>query len=80
MMCSSDSPIVSPIFLNSHGLRGARIVYQRFIFHLSRCLRAAARAFALTFFAMGSTLGGCVLRGLPHLQACDKPPLFQEPP
>lgn len=59
MICSSDSPIVSPIFLNSHGLRGARIVYQRFNFHLSRCFRAAERAFALTFFAIGIN-SGCV--------------------
>jgi len=28
------------------------MVYHRFVFHLSRCLRAAARAFALIFFAM----------------------------
>jgi hypothetical protein len=40
------------MFWKFQGLRGARMVYQRFVFHLSLCLRAAARAFALIFFAM----------------------------
>ena len=79
MICSSDSPIVSPIFLNSHGLRGARIVYQRFVFHLSRCLRAAARAFALTFFAMGSTLGGCIAGATPLASLRQTTPISRTP-
>ena len=51
MICSSVSPIVSPIRLKFQGWRGALIVNHRLFFHLSRCLRAAARAFALNFFA-----------------------------
>ncbi len=51
------------------------MVNHRFVFHLSRCLRAAARAFALTFFAMSNP--SVVLRGLPHLQVADKHPLFE---
>ena len=34
------------------GCLGARIVNHLLFFHLSRCLRAAARAFALNFFAI----------------------------
>ena len=49
--------------LNDHGLRGARIVYQRFAFHLSLRLRAAALAFAP--FAMRNTS----YRGLPRVRA-----------
>ena len=43
------------------------MVYQILFFHLSRCLRAAARAFTLIFFAIVSSRD-VVLRGLPHLQ------------
>ena len=50
-------------------MTGARMVYHRFIFHLSRCFRAAARAFALTFFAIG--INSVSLAGLPHLQVAD---------
>ena len=65
MICSSDSPRVSPIFLKSHGARGARMVYQILFFHLSRCLRAAARAFTLIFFAMVSSRGVCLAGATP---------------
>ena len=51
------------MILNDHGLRGARIVYQRFAFHLSLRLRAAALAFAP--FAMRNTS----YRGLPRVRA-----------
>jgi hypothetical protein len=54
-------------------------VYQRFIFHLSRCLRAAARAFALTFFAMGSTLGGMYCGGYPTCIPATNLPYFKNP-
>ena len=53
------------------------MVYQILFFHLSRCFRAAARAFTLIFFAIVSSRD-VVLRGLPHLQVGHSPPLFEE--
>ena len=44
------------------------MVYHRFIFHLSRCFRAAARAFALTFFAIG--INSVSLAGATPLASC----------
>ena len=44
------------------------MVYHRFVFHLSRCLRAAARAFALIFFAM--SLNSVCLAGATPLAGC----------
>ncbi len=72
---SGSSASVSPITLKDQGFLGALIEYQRFDFHLSLCLRAAALAFAP--FAMTTT---SYFGGYPARKPCDLPLLFEAKP
>lgn len=67
--------MVSPITLKDHGFRGARIVYQRLDFHLSRCLRAAALAFAPFAIRDTSSIGG-----YPVCEPTDLHPVYESKP
>ena len=75
MSIASSSAIVSPMTLKAHGWRGARIVYQRLDFHLSRCLRAAALAAAPFAMTTTSSIGGYPVCG-----PCDLPRVFESKP
>ena len=60
--------MVSPMTLNDHGFLGARMEYQRFAFHLSFCLRAAALADAPLAIETTPSFGGCPVCGPSELE------------